>query len=259
MSDSLRPYESQHARPPCPSSTPRVHSNSRPSSQWCHPAISSSVVPASESFPKSQLFAWGGQSTGVSALASFLPKNTQGWSPSEWTGWISLQSKGLSKVFCVLKSRRKIAMCNELRGELGRWDWRSNQGENQLANIDQKKWKCWSLSRVRLFETPWTVAREAPLSMGFSRQEYRNGLPFPPPGYLPDPGIEPVSPMCCIEGRYFIYWAGLSQLKFFQLKIGKEFSSAYTKKSRSQSENCKVSAQCNEFIYIIQEYNRQNF
>ena len=102
MPDSLRPHESQHARPPCPSPTPRVHSDSRPSSQWCHPAISSSVVPfssrpksipASESFPMSQLFAWGGQSTGVSALASFLPKKSQGWSPSEWTGWISLQSK----------------------------------------------------------------------------------------------------------------------------------------------------------------------
>jgi len=84
MSDSLRPHELQHARPPCPSPTPEVHSNSRPSSQWCHPAISSSVVPfsscpqsltASKSFPVSQLFAWGGQSTGVSALASFLPRN----------------------------------------------------------------------------------------------------------------------------------------------------------------------------------------
>ena len=108
VSDSLRLRESQHARPPCPSPTPRVHSDSRPSSQWCHPAISSSVVPfsscpqslpASESFPMSQLFAWGGQSTGVSALASFLPNKSQGWSPSERTGWISLQSKGLSRVF----------------------------------------------------------------------------------------------------------------------------------------------------------------
>ena len=95
VSDSLRPHESQHARPPCPSPTPGVHPDSRPSSQWCHPAISSSVVPfsscphsvpASESFPMSQLFAWGGQSTGASALASFLPKKSQGWSPSEWTG-----------------------------------------------------------------------------------------------------------------------------------------------------------------------------
>ena len=105
--DFLRPHESQHARPPCPSPTPGVHPDSHPSSQWCHPAISSSVIPfsscpqsltASESFPKSQLFTWGGQSTGASALASFLPKKSQGWS-SEWTGWISLQSKGLSRVF----------------------------------------------------------------------------------------------------------------------------------------------------------------
>ena len=89
MSDSLRPRESQHTRPSCPSPTPRVHLNSCPLSWWCHPAISSSVVlfscpqslPASESFPVSQLFAWGGQSIGVSALASFLPKNTQDWSP----------------------------------------------------------------------------------------------------------------------------------------------------------------------------------
>ena len=108
MSDSLWHHELQHARPPCPSPTPGVHSDSRPSSQWCHPAISSSVVlysfclkslPASESFPMSQLFAWGGQSTGVSALASFLPKNTQDWSPPKWSGWISLQSKGFSRVF----------------------------------------------------------------------------------------------------------------------------------------------------------------
>ena len=107
MSDSLQPHESQHARPPCPSPSPRVHSNSHPSSQWCHPAISSLVVPfsscpqslpASESFPVSQLFTWGGQSTAVSALASFLPKKSQGWSPSECTGWI-LQSKWPSRVF----------------------------------------------------------------------------------------------------------------------------------------------------------------
>ena len=108
MSDSLRPHESQHTRPPCPSPTPRVHSNSRPLSRWCHPAISSSVVPfsscpqsllASESFPMSQLFAWGGQRIGVSALASVLPMNTQDWSPLGWMDWISLQSKGHSRVF----------------------------------------------------------------------------------------------------------------------------------------------------------------
>ena len=108
MSNSLRPHESQHTRPPCPSTTPRVHSDSRPSSRWYHQAISSSVVPfsscpqslpAAESFPMSQHFAWGGQSIGVSALALFLPKNTPDWSPLEWTGWIYLQSKGLSRVF----------------------------------------------------------------------------------------------------------------------------------------------------------------
>ena len=104
VSDSLQPHEPQHARPPCLSLTPRVHLNSCASSRWCHSAISSSVIPfsscpqslpASESFPMSQLFAWGGQSIGVSASASVLPKNT----PLEWTGWISLQSKGLSRVF----------------------------------------------------------------------------------------------------------------------------------------------------------------
>ena len=108
MSDSLWPHESQHARPPCPSPTPGVHSDSCPSSQWCHQAISSSVIPfsscpqslpASESFSMSQLFSWGGQSTGVSVLALFLSKKSQGCFPSEWTGWISLQSKGLSRVF----------------------------------------------------------------------------------------------------------------------------------------------------------------
>ena len=108
VSDSLRPHESQHTRSPCPSQTPGVYSNSCPSSRWCHPAISSSVIsfsscpqslPASGSFPVSQLFAWGGRSIGVSASASVLPMNTQDWSPLEWTGWISLQSKGLSRVF----------------------------------------------------------------------------------------------------------------------------------------------------------------
>ena len=94
VSDSLRPHESQHARPPCPSPTPGVHSDSRPSSQWCHPTISSPVVPfsscpqsfpASGSFQMSQLFAWGGQSIGVSASTSVLPMNTQDWSPLGWT------------------------------------------------------------------------------------------------------------------------------------------------------------------------------
>ena len=108
VSNSLRPHESQHARPPCPSPMPRVYPNPCPSSRWCHPAISSSVVPFSSChqifpalgpFPMSQLFAWGSQSIGVSASTSVLPMNTQDWSPLGWTGWIFLQSKGLSRVF----------------------------------------------------------------------------------------------------------------------------------------------------------------
>ena len=102
---TLQHHELQHARPLCPSPTPGVHSNSCALSRWCHPAISSSVIPfsscpqslpASEAFPMSQLFAWGGQSIGISA--SVLPMNTQDWSPLGWTGWISLQSKGLTRV-----------------------------------------------------------------------------------------------------------------------------------------------------------------
>jgi len=107
VSNSLWFHEAQHARPPCPSSTPRVHPNPCPSSRWCHPAISSSVVsfscsqsfPASGSFQMSQLFTRGGQSIGVSASTSVLPMSTQDWSPLGRTGWISLQSKGLSRVF----------------------------------------------------------------------------------------------------------------------------------------------------------------
>ena len=109
VSDSLWPHESQHTRPPCPSPAPGVHSNSRPSSQWCHPAISSSVVPfsscpqflpASGSFPISQLFAWGGQSTGVSALASFLPKNTQGW--SSFSSWLKIAAAYIAFMRIIL-------------------------------------------------------------------------------------------------------------------------------------------------------------
>ena len=108
VSNSLPSHELQHPRPPCPSPTPRVQPNSCPLSWWCHPTISSSVVPfsscpqsfaASGSFSMSQLFVSGGQSIGVSASQSFLPMNTQDWSPLGWTGWISLQSKGLSRVF----------------------------------------------------------------------------------------------------------------------------------------------------------------
>ena len=115
VSDSLRPHELQNTRPPSPA--PRVYSNSCPSSWWCHPAISSSVVPfssypqslpATGSFPMSQLFAWGGQSTGVSASTSVLPMNTQDWSPLGWTGWISLQSKRLSRVFKTIVQKHQF-------------------------------------------------------------------------------------------------------------------------------------------------------
>ena len=108
MSDSLWPYGLQHARPPSPSPTPGVYSNSCSLSQWCHPTISSSVIPCSscpQSFPTSgsfqisQFFTSGDQSIGVSASTSVLPMNTQDWSPLAWTGWISLQSKGLSRAF----------------------------------------------------------------------------------------------------------------------------------------------------------------
>ena len=108
VSDSLWPHGLQHASPPCPSPTPKLYSNSCPLSQWRHPTISSSIIPfsscpqsfpASGSFPVSQLFASGGQSIVVSASTSVLPMNTQDWSPLGWTGWISLQSKGLSRVF----------------------------------------------------------------------------------------------------------------------------------------------------------------
>ena len=111
VSDSFRPHELQHGRPPCPSPAPGLYSNSCPWSWWCHPAISSSVVPfsscpqsflASGSFPMSQLFTWGGQSIGVSASSSVLPMNTQDWSPLGWTGWISLQSKGLFKSQAII-------------------------------------------------------------------------------------------------------------------------------------------------------------
>ena len=108
VSDSLRPHELQHARPPCPSPTPRAYPNSCPFSRWYHPTISSSLIlfsscpqsfPASGSFQMNQLSASGGQSIGVSASTSVLPKNTQDWSPLGWNGWTCLQSKGLSRVF----------------------------------------------------------------------------------------------------------------------------------------------------------------
>ena len=123
VSDSLWPHGLQHARPPCPSPTPGVHSNSFPSRQWCHPTISSSVVPfssclqsfpASGSFQMSQLFTSGGQSIGISASTSVLPMNIQDWFPLGWTGWISLQSKGLSRVFSSTTVQNHQFFCAQL-------------------------------------------------------------------------------------------------------------------------------------------------
>ena len=120
---SLWPHGLQHARLPCPSPTPGGYSNSSPLSQWCHPTISSSVVPfsfhlqsfpASESFQMHQFFASGDQSIGVSSSPSVLPMNVQDWSPLGWTGWISLQSKGLSRVFSTTAVKKHQFFCTHL-------------------------------------------------------------------------------------------------------------------------------------------------
>ena len=151
VSDSLRPHELQHARPPCPSPTPGVHSNSRASSQWCHPDISSSVVPcsscpqslpASESFPMSQLFAWCGKSTGVSILASVLPKNIQGC-------WISLQSMGLSRVFSNTTIQKhqffSAQLSSQSNSHIHTWllklNWSDELSLNKKINLSSMKRK----------------------------------------------------------------------------------------------------------------------
>ena len=156
MFDSLLPHELKHARPPCPSPSLRVCSNSCPLSWWCHPTNSSSVVPfsciqsfpASRSFLRSQFFTSGGQSTGDSVSASVLQMSIQDWFPLGLTGFISLLSKGLPRVFS-----NTTVQCSAVK----------------------------LLSRLRLFATPWTVAYHAPLSTGFSWQEYWSGLPFSSP------------------------------------------------------------------------------
>ena len=123
VSDSLQSHEPQHARSPSPSPAPGVHPNPCPLCKWCHPTISSSVIPfssspqsfpASESFQMCQLSASGGQSIGVSASTSVLPMNTQDWSPLEWTGWISLWSKGLSRVFSNTTVQKHQFFCTQL-------------------------------------------------------------------------------------------------------------------------------------------------
>ena len=173
---SLWPHGLQHARLPCPSPTSWACLSSCPSSRWCHPTISSTVVPlssclqsfpASRSFQMSQFFASGGQSIGVSASASVLPMNIQDWFPLGLSGLISLQSKGLSRVFSNTTVQKHQFFSAQL---------------SLSSFLKERKWKkVKSLSRVRLFVTPWSIAQQAPPSMGFSRQEYWSGLPFPSP------------------------------------------------------------------------------
>ena len=245
VSDSLQPHGLQHARLPCPSATPGVHSTCCPSSRWCHPTISSSVVPFSsclQSFPESgsfsmsQFFTSGGRSTGASASASVLPVNIQDWFPLELTGLISLQPKRLSRVFSnttfqkhqffgaqlSLWSRLCYKACYNTVcllwrftrwGEKGKFIWLGDfsfPGWPLLCSFIVSILNClcpvypcfpggasgkerkWSESEVAqscsFFATLWTVAYQAPPSMGFFRQECWSGLPFPSPGDLPDPG-----------------------------------------------------------------------
>ena len=151
MSKSLRPHESQHARPPCPSPTPRVYPNLCLSSQWCHPTISSSVVPfsscpqsfpASGSFPVSQLFASGGQNIGVSASTSVLPMNIQDWFPLGWTDWISLQFKGLSRVFSNTTVQMHQFFGSQISLWLSRWNTYSFIACRWNIQPDNKRYQC---------------------------------------------------------------------------------------------------------------------
>ena len=190
MSDSLRPYEPQHARPPCPSPSPRVHSNSCPLSWWCHPAISSSVVPfssfpqslpASVFFPMSQFFAWGSQSIVVSDLASFLPKKSQGWSPLEWTESLLAVQGTLKSLLQHHSSRASILRCSAFftvqlshpymtTGKTIALTRRTFVGKvisllfNMLSAATAKS--------LQSCATPYTAAHQAPPSLGFSRQEH---------------------------------------------------------------------------------------
>ena len=152
------------------------------------------------SFPMSQLFASGGPDIGASASASALPMNIQGWFPLGVTSWISLLSKGLSRVFSSTTVRKHQFFGTQpslwFNSHIYTWCWPFGRRSGFLLHGSLFRATVWvkSLSRVRLFATPWTVARQASLSMGFSRQEYWSGLPFPSPGYLPNPRIEPGSP-----------------------------------------------------------------
>ena len=165
MSDPLWPHGLQHTRPSCPSPTPGVYPNSAPLSPWCHPAISSSVVPfssrlqffpASASFQMSQLFASGGQSIGVSASTSVLPVNTQDWSPLGWTGWTSWQCKGLSRVFSNITVQKHQFFSAQYYWSLGVRKWKQQRDaitrRLEWQNKKKKKTdttKCWQECRVR--------------------------------------------------------------------------------------------------------------
>ena len=150
MSNSLRPHWLQHARPPCPSPTPRIYSNSCPLSRRCHPTISCSVVPfschlqsfpASGSFPMSPLFASGGQSNGVSDSVSVLPMNIQDWFPLEWTGWISLQSKGLSRVFSNTTVQKHLFFCTQLSLQSNSHEFIQDYWKNQSLDYMDLCWQ----------------------------------------------------------------------------------------------------------------------
>ena len=178
----------------------------------CHPLLlSPSIFPSIGAFQISQLFASGGQNIGVSASASVLPMNIQDWFPLGWTGWITLQSKSLSRVFFSNTTVQKAFFIDQLShpymttGKTIALTRRAFVGKviSLLFNMLSPWMKL--LSPVWLFVTPWTIAHQAPPSMGFSRQEYWSGLPFPSPGDLPDPGIEPGSPD--IVGRRCSIWA----------------------------------------------------
>ena len=179
MSNSLQPHGPQHARLPCPSPTPRAWSNSCPSTQWHYPTISSSVVPFSHlqsfpaplSFPLSHFLPLSGQSIGVSAAASILPMNIQDWFPPGWTGLISSQSKGLSRVFSNTVVQKHQFFSAQL------YIWSNSHIHTWLVkNQALARWifigKVMFLILVWLFAAPGTVACQAPLSMGFSRQEH---------------------------------------------------------------------------------------
>ena len=176
VSDSLWPYGLQHARLPCPSPTPGACSNSCASSRWCHPAISSSIIPfssclqsfpTSESFPMNWLFESGGQSIGASASTTFLLMNIQGWFPLGLTDFLAVQ-RTLKSLPQHYNSKASFFGAQPL--------WFNYHIHISLSTSLKVKMK--SISHVRLFATPWTAACQAPLPMGFSRQEYWSGLPL---------------------------------------------------------------------------------